>query len=76
MNTLNTVRTIVLALSLVALAAPLQAAPRTQAGDHGTSLEQTCREKVGREEREGEGRGHMGQLQVQRFSECMMGRPY
>jgi hypothetical protein len=76
MNTLNTVRTIVLALSLVALAAPLQAAPRTHAGNHGTSLEQTCREKVGKEEREGEGRAHLGELQVHRFSECLMGRPY
>jgi hypothetical protein len=76
MYPVNTLKTIVLAVSLLALAVPAQAAPRTQARDHGPSLEQTCRDKVGGEEREGEGRGHIGQLQVQRFSECMMGRPY
>jgi hypothetical protein len=36
-----------------------------------------CHELVGREDREGEGgRSHVGQLQVQRFSDCMMGLPY
>ena len=39
------------------------------------SLEQKCHELVGKEEREGEGRGHIGHLQVQRFSDCMMGMP-
>jgi hypothetical protein len=81
MKTLNVARTIVLVLSLTTLAAPSQAAPRTNARDNGTpvelfnSLQQRCHEMVGKEEREGEGRGHMGQLQVQRFSDCTMGRP-
>jgi hypothetical protein len=72
---MNTLKTIVLALSLVALATPSLAAPRSQARDHGQSLEQTCREQVGKEQYEGEGRSHMGQFQVQRFSDCMMGTP-
>ena len=76
MNTLTTARTIVLVFSLIALAAPSQAAQRTNARDHGPSLEQKCHELVGKEEREGEGRGHIGHLQVQRFSDCMMGLPY
>ena len=75
MKTLSTVRTIVLAFSLIVLAPPSQAAQRTKARDNGTSLEQTCQELVGREEREGEGRSHIGQFQVQRFSDCMMGAP-
>lgn len=75
MKTLSTSRTIVLALSIIALATPTQAAPRTNARDNGTSLEQRCQAMVGKEEREGEGRGHTGQFQVQRFSDCMMGRP-
>ena len=75
MKTLNIARTIVLVFSLTTLAAPSQAAPRTNTRDNGTSLEQRCHEMVGKEGREGEGRGHMGQLQVQRFSDCMMGRP-
>jgi hypothetical protein len=70
---MNTLKTIVLALSLVALATPSFAAPRGQARDHGQSLEQTCREQVGKEAYEGEGRGHAGHLQAQRFSDCMMG---
>jgi hypothetical protein len=81
MKMLNTARTILLVLSLTALAAPSQAAPRNSR-DNGTPLElfnalqQRCHEMVGKEEREGEGRGHIGQLQVQRFSECMTGRPF
>ena len=60
---------ILLALSLIALAAPSHAAQKT-------SVEKKCHEMVGNEEREGEGgRSHIGQLQVQRFSDCMMGAP-
>ena len=71
---MNTLKTIVLAVSLVALATPSLAAPRTQARDHqGQSLEQKCRAMVGKETVEGEGRSHMGQMQAQRFSDCMMG---
>ena len=75
MKTLTTARTIVLVFSLIALAAPSQAAQNTKARDNGASLEQKCHELVGKEEREGEGRGHIGHLQVQRFSDCMMGMP-
>ena len=75
-KTLTTAGTIVLVFSLIALATPSQAAQKTQARDNGASLEQKCHELVGKEEREGEGRGHIGQFQVQRFSDCMMGMPH
>jgi hypothetical protein len=40
------------------------------------SLEKRCQDLVGKEDREGEGgRSHVGQFQVQRFSDCMMGAP-
>jgi hypothetical protein len=58
-------RTILLVLSLIVVAAPSYAA----------SLEQKCREMVGNEEPEAEGRSNVGRLQVQRFSDCMMGTP-
>jgi uncharacterized low-complexity protein len=67
-------RTIVLALSLIALAAPAQAAQKTHAKHNDASLEQKCRDTVGKEQYEGEGRGG-GRLQSQRFGECMMGMP-
>jgi hypothetical protein len=71
---MNMLRTIVLGVSLAALATPSLAAPRPQARDHqGQSLEQTCREQVGKEAYEGEGRGHAGHLQAQRLSDCLMG---
>ena len=76
MTTAGTARAIVLALSIIALANPSHAAPRTNGRDNGSSLEQRCHEMVGKEEREGEGRSHIGQLQVQRYSDCMMGRPF
>ena len=70
---ITTMRTIVLGLSLVALAAPsLQAAPRSKASDD-VSQEQRCRDMVGKETTEGEGRSHIGHFQAQRFSDCMMG---
>ena len=66
---ITTMRTIVLGLSLVALAAPsLQAAPRDD-----VTQQQRCRDMVGKEPTEGEGRGHAGHFQAQRFSDCMMG---
>ena len=68
-----TVRMIVLLLSFVALAAPSEAAQRTKARDNGASLEQKCREMIGKEVGEGEGRGGAGRLQAQRWSDCMMG---
>ena len=68
-------KTIVLVLSLIALAAPAQAAQKTHARHENQSLEQKCRAMVGKEQTEGEGRSHMGQMQSQRFSDCMMGMP-
>jgi hypothetical protein len=62
-------RMIALVFSLVVLASPSYAAPKT-------SLEKKCQQLIGSEEREGEGgRSHVGQFQVQRFSDCMMGVP-
>ena len=69
-------RTIVLVISLIALAAPAHAAQKTRTGvDDAVPMEKRCRDLVGKEQREGEGRGHVGHLQVQRFSDCMMGVP-
>jgi hypothetical protein len=78
MNTLMTgVRAIALGFSLIALAVPAQAAaPKGQAKPNGATLEQTCRETVGKEQYDGEGRGGAGRLQAQRFSDCMMGMPH
>ena len=62
-------RKIALVFSLVVLATPSYAAQKTL-------LEKKCQQLIGSEEREGEGgRSHVGQLQVQRFSDCMMGVP-
>ena len=62
-------KTIVLVLSLIALATPSLAA-------QNSSLEKMCRELVGKEEPEAtDGKSHIGQLNVQRFSDCMMGAP-
>jgi hypothetical protein len=62
-------RMIALVFSLVVLASPSYAASKT-------SLEKKCQQLIGSEEREGEGgRSHVGQFQVQRFSDCMMGVP-
>jgi hypothetical protein len=68
-------RIIALAFCLIALAAPSHAAQKAKALDVA-SMEKKCRAMVGSEEREGEGgRSHVGQLQVQRYSDCMMGVP-
>ena len=62
-------RMIALVFSLVVLASPSYAAEKP-------SLEKKCQQLMGSEEREGEGgRSHVGQFQVQRFSDCMMGVP-
>jgi hypothetical protein len=62
-------KTIVLMLSLIALATPSLAA-------QSPSLAKMCRALVGNEEPEAtDGRSHVGQLNVQRFSDCMMGAP-
>ena len=67
-------RTIVVTFSLLALVASAHAAPRSNARDRDTTLEKRCQEQMGKEQSEGEGRSHIGQFQVQRFSDCMMGR--
>jgi hypothetical protein len=67
-------RTIVLVLSLIAFATPIHAASKGKArADDNASMEKRCHDQVGKESGEGEGRSHMGQLQAQRFSDCMMG---
>jgi hypothetical protein len=64
-------RIFALVLSLLVLASASAQAERR------TSLEKKCQDLVGAEEREGEGgRSHVGQFQVQRFSDCMMGRQH
>jgi uncharacterized low-complexity protein len=76
MNTLMTAgRTVALLSALTLLAAPVQAAQRTQK-HNDTSLEQSCRDLVGKEQYDGEGRGGAGRLQAQRFGECMIGMPH
>ena len=59
-------RTIVLVLSLVALAVPSHAAPRSKTKvDDAASTEKKCHEMVGKEVREGTGENsRVGQLQV------------
>jgi hypothetical protein len=77
MNTLMTgVRAVALGFSLIALAVPAEAAPKGQAKHNDATLEQTCRDHVGKETYDGEGRGGAGRLQAQRFSDCMMGMPH
>jgi len=73
-------RTIILAFSLVTfslltVAANAQQAPRNSAPrNQGSELEKRCHDQVGKEQPESEGRSHIGQMQVQRFSDCMQGR--
>ena len=69
-------RTMLLALCVVTWAAPSQAAQRTKpkAPDDMATRAQMCRGMVGREVPEAtDGRSHEGQLNVQRFSDCLMG---
>ena len=64
-------KTTVLVLSLAALAPPSYAAQKPD----DASLARYCRQLVGREVPEAtDGRSHEGQLNVQRFSDCLMGR--
>jgi hypothetical protein len=71
-------RTAMLVLCLVALAAPSQAAQRTKpskAPDDMATRAQMCRAIAGRELPEAtDGSSHEGQLNVQRFSMCLMGK--
>jgi hypothetical protein len=59
----------------VALRKHLQAAQKTQSRHDSQSLEQKCRQMIGKEQYEGEGRSHIGQMPAQRFSDCMIGMP-
>jgi Ni/Co efflux regulator RcnB len=69
-------KTMVLALALVAMAAASHAAQRTN-GIQDDTLAKKCRQAVGNEEPEAtDGKSHMGQLNVQRYSNCMMGAPH
>ena len=62
-------RTIVVVLSLIALAT-------SSAAQSKPSLEKQCRQLAGKEVPEAtDGRSHEGQMNVQRFSDCMMGQP-
>jgi hypothetical protein len=67
-------RTIALVFCLVAVTVPCQAAPKIKGNSNDASLAQTCRAIVGKEESEGtDGKSHLGQLNMQRFSDCLMG---
>ena len=66
-------RTIVVALSLMALAAPSYAAPKAKGnGDNEVTMKH-CREVAGKEVGEGEMRSGINRHVVQRWSDCMMG---
>jgi len=47
-------RTVVLAFSILVLAATAHAAPRNSARDNGGALETKCKEQMGKEQSEGE----------------------
>jgi hypothetical protein len=67
---------LVVLASLMALADPSHAAQKTKATQDTALTAKKCRQIVGREEPEAtDGKSHMGQLNVQRFSDCMMGTP-
>lgn len=67
-------KTLLVALLLAAVSVPAHAAPGNRQIDGSSqSLEKRCHDMVGKEATEG--RSHMGMLQAQRFSDCMMGMP-
>jgi len=66
-------RTIVLVLSLMALAAPSYAAPKAKGNVDNDATMKHCREMAGKEVGEGEMRSGINRLIVQRWSDCMMG---
>ena len=69
-------RTIVLALSLLALAAPSYAAPKSGTKADNETTMKHCHEMAGKEVGEGEGKMASNRLIVQRWSDCMMGREH
>ena len=66
-------RKVLLVFSITAFATPLHAAPNNN--DAAPPMEKKCRDMVGKETSEGEGRAHVGHFQAQRFGDCMMGAP-
>ena len=67
-------RMIALVLCVLAFAAPSHAAQTRPTAPDVASIAKQCRAMVGREVPEAtDGRSHEGQLNVQRFSDCMMG---
>jgi hypothetical protein len=66
-------RTIVLAFSLMALAAPAEAAQKAKAKADNDTMMKHCHQMAGKEVGEGEGRSGANRLIVQRWSDCMMG---
>jgi hypothetical protein len=69
-------RTIVLVLSLMAFAAPSQAAQKSKANGDNEATMKHCREVAGKEVGEGEMRSGQNRHIVQRWSDCMMGMPH
>ena len=69
-------RIITLVFLIIAFALPCHAAQKQpQKQPDLTSLAKKCRQLVGGEVPEAtDGRSHEGQLNVQRFSDCLMGR--
>jgi hypothetical protein len=68
-------RIITLVFCLIALALPCHAVQKQPQKQPDLTLAKKCRQIVGPEEPEAtDGRSHVGQLNVQRFSDCLMGR--
>jgi hypothetical protein len=65
---------LLLGFSIIALAIPAYAAPRNTAND-AAPQEKKCRDTVGKETTEAEGRAHISHFQAQRFSDCIIGQP-
>jgi hypothetical protein len=66
-------RTIVLAFSLMALAAPSYAAPKANRNADNDTLMKHCHQMAGKEVGEGEMRSGINRHIVQRWSDCMRG---
>ena len=66
-------RTIVLVLSLMVLAAPSYAAPKAKGNADNDTLMKHCHQMAGKEVGEGEMRSSINRHIVQRWSDCMMG---
>ena len=69
-------RTIVLVLALMALAAPSHAAPKAKGNADNEATAKHCREVAGKEVGEGEMKSGQNRNIVQLWSDCMMGMPH